>query len=675
MNPVFLPHETNVHVSAMNKPSTFVWFQRSGKLPFSGRVFEHGFMRYGTFHHQVINHLKSKPSSMVVEILLLIALALASDLSGYAPRYVSCPSHALVREASGKVSSQEKEWIEARHKKTTPSLRTFLQTKTNLSEKEILLATAHDINIGLAFSGGGFRAMLTGAGAMAAMDNRTKGSYEHGLGGLLESASYVSGLSGGNWLVGSLVMNNWISVEEIVRHKELWNLQNTLLLPSGLSLDTIDFYNRIDKDVTAKKEAGFDTLITDIWARALSRRFLSELTDYGDAATWSSIRNMNAFRNQDMPFPISVADAKQANEANITISATNIEFNPFEMGSWDPTINGFVDVQYVGTPMINGTPLLKSCVIQFDNAGFVMGTLLTLFNKMVALLVTAKMNLRASLHRILMKLMNKITVKEDTILVISNNPFYQTEYHQEGYLGIVDHDKLYLVDGGEDGQNIPFTPLLQPERNVDVILAYDNSNNINAFPSGKAVLTTYARNMVGLGKQHLFPYVPDSNTFLALNYTTRPVFFGCNGSNLTSLGNHTPPLVVYTANRPYSTWSNYLTLRLSFSQQEKEAAVQNGFEVATRNNMTDDPNWSTCLGCAIIRRSQERQQIKQSEVCTRCFEDYCWKGEVVVGEYDPNYLQNAGAPPYQQKKPGHVKSFFKKLAHKILPDGISTGGA
>jgi lysophospholipase len=67
-------------------------------------------------------------------------------------------------------------------------------------------------NIGIAVSGGGHRAMLNGAGAMAAFDDRTDGAKAKGhLGGLLQSATYVSALSGGGWLVGSMWVNNFSS--------------------------------------------------------------------------------------------------------------------------------------------------------------------------------------------------------------------------------------------------------------------------------------------------------------------------------------------------------------------------------------------------------------------------------------------------------------------------------
>jgi lysophospholipase len=73
-------------------------------------------------------------------------------------------------------------------------------------------------NVAIAFLGGGYRAMLNGAGVLAAFDSRTSNSTSAGhLGGLLQSSTYVSALSGGGWLIGSIFANNFTSVEAIIR--------------------------------------------------------------------------------------------------------------------------------------------------------------------------------------------------------------------------------------------------------------------------------------------------------------------------------------------------------------------------------------------------------------------------------------------------------------------------
>ena len=60
--------------------------------------------------------------------------------------------------------------------------------------------------VGLAFSGGGYRAMLTGAGVLSAMADN----------GLMNSSLYISGLSGGAWTVGTWALLNFTNPSELV---------------------------------------------------------------------------------------------------------------------------------------------------------------------------------------------------------------------------------------------------------------------------------------------------------------------------------------------------------------------------------------------------------------------------------------------------------------------------
>ena len=72
--------------------------------------------------------------------------------------------------------------------------------------------------------------MLAGAGQILGLDGRYEDANKHGLGGLLDSSTYVVGLSGGNWLVGLLALNDWLSVGDIVNGKStIWQLQDSIL--------------------------------------------------------------------------------------------------------------------------------------------------------------------------------------------------------------------------------------------------------------------------------------------------------------------------------------------------------------------------------------------------------------------------------------------------------------
>ena len=56
--------------------------------------------------------------------------------------------------------------------------------------------------------------------------------------------------------------------------------------------------------------------------------------------------------------------------------------------------------------------------------------------------------------------------------------------------------------------------------------------------------------------------------------------------------------------------------------------ITNGFEVASMLNGTLDEEWRACVGCAIIRREQERLGLEQTKQCKLCFERYCWDGTI-----------------------------------------------
>lgn len=72
-------------------------------------------------------------------------------------------------------------------------------------------------NIAIAASGGGYRACMNGGGAIQAFDSRENGTTSPGqLGGLLQSATYLAGLSGGGWLVGSIYVNNFTTLSGLI---------------------------------------------------------------------------------------------------------------------------------------------------------------------------------------------------------------------------------------------------------------------------------------------------------------------------------------------------------------------------------------------------------------------------------------------------------------------------
>lgn len=564
---------------------------------------------------------------------LFFASALAWT-GGYAPGNVPCPSGSLLRSAN-KLSDNETAWLEERHKVTDQNLETFLN-EANLDgfdASSFLKNTTNNrsLTIGIAFSGGGYRAMLSGAGQLAALDNRTVGAHAEGLGGLLQAATYLVGLSGGNWLVGSLVMNNDTSVQDMIDNKDgLWNLEHSIVNYGGWNpVKAYEYYKQLWDDVLAKKDANYEVSLTDTWGRALLHQFFPELTEYGNSLVWSLIQDMDSFANHQMPFPIVVADGRTPGDTLISGNSTVFEANPFELGSWDPSLYSFTQTRYLGTKSKDGKPLNGTCVAGFDNAGFIMGTSSSLFNQFVLRINTTSIS--STLKSIITHLLDAVAEDDNDIAVYAPNPF--RSYDEAAYQSIVQNDTLFLVDGGEDGQNIPLHPLIQPERGLDVIFAYDNSADTDQlWPNGTSMIASFERQHLAQGNGTIFPYVPDAASFRNLNLTARPAFFGCDARNLTNLlpdgadddDVYKSPLIVYTANRPFTYFSNTSTFKLSYEENEKLGMIKNGFEVASRLNHTLDEDWKTCVACAIIRREQERQGIEQSDQCKQCFETYCW---------------------------------------------------
>ncbi|CCH41095.1 lysophospholipase [Wickerhamomyces ciferrii] len=586
-------------------------------------------------------------------VLLIHTLSLTAAFSpsgGYGPGNVTCPKKStagdsgLVRHSRG-LCEDESNWLKKRHEHTDEALKEFLETADleDFDVEEFFDKNNQSINIGLAFSGGGYRAMLCGAGQISALDDRTDGANETGLGGLLQSATYLTGLSGGNWMTGTLALNNWTSVQEIIEGDSIWNLEHSIFTSGGINIfKTVGQWDDISDSIQEKKDAGFNTSITDIWGRALSYQFFGKHDNGGDGLTFSTLRDVEVFQNGEMPLPISVATGRTPTSKIINLNSTVFEFTPFELGSWDPSLYAFTDLKYVGSNVDNGDPESDTCIAGFDNAGFVMGTSSSLFNQFLLKLNTT--GITGVVHDLIEDFLHNLSEDFDDIAIYGPNPFYNTPYAT--VKTIVDDENLYLCDGGEDNQNVPLAPLLQPERDVDVIFAFDNSADTDdSFPDGASLVATYERQFASQGNGTAFPYVPGQSTFLAHNLTTKPTFFGCDASNLTDLA-YIPPLVVYIANEPFTFWSNTSTFKMEYEDDEKLGMIKNGYEVSSRYNMTIDEDWKKCVSCAIIRRSQERRNETQSDECEKCFEDYCWDGKLVTEDVDlrsQNYTSSNGA--------------------------------
>ena len=283
-------------------------------------------------------------------------------------------------------------------------------------------------------------------------------------------------------------------------------------------------------------------------------------------------------------------------------------------------------MKYIGTDLVGGFPNIgkNTCIAGLDNVGYIFGTSSSLFNLMAAG-AKKRFNIWNVFGNFLSFIQDALDRKSKDIAD------YKTKWANSS-LSIVNNHFLHLVDGGEDSQNIPLHPLIQKERQMDVIFAYDNSmDSSDHWPNGYSIDQTYQRQFSNQGKGTAFPKVPNNKTFEVLGLNKRPTFFGCYAKDLSDLmrevgDDELPPLVIYMPNSYHSYPSNTSTVKMSYTTDEMLGMFRNGFEVSTRKNLTLDDEWRACVGCAILQRSKEKQGIPMGDQCQKCFDEYCWDG-------------------------------------------------
>ncbi|KAM0351166.1 hypothetical protein ACHAPU_002951 [Fusarium lateritium] len=583
--------------------------------------------------------------------------ALPDSPSGdYAPKVVDCPSSRPKIRVSGELSDQEEAWIRRRKNNTVDPLKDFL-SRANISgfdaekyiEKVKNNATALP-NIAIAASGGGYRALMNGAGFISAADSRNNKSGP--ISGLLQSSTYLAGLSGGGWLVGSLYANNFTSVPDLQKSSHVWRFDRSIFKgpeKSGFGiLNTAEYWGDL-KDAVDEKEKGWNTTLTDYWGRALSYQLVNA-SDGGPAYTFSSIADTPKFKDADTPFPILVADARAPGELVVSLNASVYEFNPFEFGTWDPTTYGFAPIEYLASNFTNGTiDSDGECVRGFDQIGFVMGTSSSLFNQFLLNNVSAA-GAESKIPKIVVKAIEGFLVDLDKdnedIAQYTPNPFYG--WNPTGKSRNYKTHQLTMVDGGEDLQNIPLHPLIQPVRGVDIVFAIDSSADTEYnWPNGTALRATYERVGSAIGNGTQFPSIPSAETFINQRLNQRPTLFGCDANNFTlSDGQMPPPLIFYIPNAPYVAQSNVSTFDMSYTIAERDNIILNALDGATQGNGTIDKEWPTCVACAIMSRSWWKANEDVPDECKTCFDRYCWDGksnETAVKSYEPDYIIGADA--------------------------------
>ncbi|KAG5363329.1 Lysophospholipase 2 [Yarrowia sp. B02] len=537
---------------------------------------------------------------MIANFLLLLVLVTFA-CADYAPTRGQCDGQETnyLREAKG-ISSDEANYVSSKQSGSNSAFSDYLRN-VNIPG----LSPNQTANIALAFSGGGYRAMLSGAGQFSALDSRNE--IANTMGGLLQASNYIVGCSGGGWLVGTVAMNNFPTIAQIRSNKDLWQLNdNVPKLTNPKSWTAFGRYAWIIADALHKRLSGWTISWTDEWSLLVGKNLVDKNGPYTD---WSDIKVTQAYLSNEIPFPIIVATGLTKGteqEAQITIDNPLIEMTPIEFGSYDKSFNSFFTTSLIGTAVSNGSPTSSQCASGFDNAEFIMGTGSSLFQG------------TNGWETALLNIVGAANGNIGPSAVYRPNPFQDASNVQGPYNG----DTLYASDGGYSGMVIPLWPLMEPSRKIDLVYSFDNSAGAaNNEPNGE-VLTNIKQKVTNEYGEGVFGDVPDTQTYTN-DYNKQALWIGCDVSKLKKIPNtdRYVPLVIVMPNHDINYNAQTSTVKLDYSSDEQAGMIQNGFAVASNNG---DLKWAQCVGCAGILREFQRTGQELPETCKACLQKYCY---------------------------------------------------
>jgi lysophospholipase len=261
-------------------------------------------------------------ASLTITLLLAAQLVIAqlNASSAYVPITGKCPRgftpvrNASISPKSPQVRSPaESDYMSQRKKNVLPKawksyLDNVRRTKIHLpSYVSAILGDndpSHKPTLGIATSGGGYRAAIFGAGVLNSLDGRNATSVKVGTGGLLQAASYLSGLSGGSWLVTSLAQADFPTFNDLIFGSDKlsgWLTQFDVLQAGSDAQQRLAYDLGLVAEIKGKLEAGYHIGIADFFARGLSRHFVTGTTSsnffdptalHGAGVTFSGIAEL-----------------------------------------------------------------------------------------------------------------------------------------------------------------------------------------------------------------------------------------------------------------------------------------------------------------------------------------------------------------------------------------------
>lgn len=391
---------------------------------------------------------------------------------------------------------QELVFIQKRKYITNNAIRTMFPN-LNLSDDEIP-------TVGFVESGGGFRAMIETAGALAGAEKT----------GLLNTFTYMAGLSGSTWCINPLVASG----KQPIAYLDLL-IQNLQDAPKGRDLLGIrlpantELYH-LARDLVVKAAYGQSINVLDLYGFLVSNELLANMPnvlELGGGKKQGYKMSDLAHNLKDGAYPLPISTAIEVSESPLT---KWVELSPFEIGSYQRGMQAYVPTWAFGRKFSNGVStiappeltlgyLLGICGSAFaiDFWGIIhetqekLASILpsTLYKKLEESLEEFRLkaedpDLKKEQQDLATNARIKLFHKDNRGMVIrklTGGKVYNFTRDMNNQRMSAYHNMI-LVDGGHEIKKMPFSdewdrlnlgamPLLRPERHVDVLVMCDAS--------------------------------------------------------------------------------------------------------------------------------------------------------------------------------------------------------
>ncbi|KAF9210820.1 hypothetical protein BGZ59_008896 [Podila verticillata] len=380
---------------------------------------------------------------------------------------------ATVRKGNS-LCPQELAFRIARRKKMKKAFAKFIGVKeSEVNEADIPV-------VAIAGSGGGYRAMISSLGYMIGAKKS----------GLFDCTMYMAGVSGSCWMIAQYLTLGQRSFTKTMEHFK--QSLNTPIAHYPSFIDTMltnpGAAQLILEGVVQKYSKNRVLTLVDAFGTVLGSRLLIHRehdSDFGENGEWVDpldfkLSQQSRWTNYgDQPLPIYTAvshilpntgpepkvvgdivvDNDVGKEEDDSHYYQWFEMTPYEFGSEETS--AWIPTWSFGRRFVEGKSVEK---VPETNLAILLGTFGSAFTATLA-----------DYYNEVRPLLNKaMSDSMDTYIKDLPNPEPEAEHFSH-------RKNLYLNDAGMDN-NLPLYPLLRPGRDVDVILAFDSSADIESVP-------------------------------------------------------------------------------------------------------------------------------------------------------------------------------------------------